>query len=301
MLTQITNIGLPLTLALMMFSMGLQLQRTDFVRQWHSPKHVVLGLLSQFTLPPLLAVGIILLLPLPAAVAAGLLLVSLCPGGASSNLIAHLCRGDGALSVTLTALVSALTPITIPLLLALLSPYLPALSGTPVQLPFGETAGKLLVLTLVPTLIGMSIRAARPSLAHSWAPYLNKISLTALLTMITLLYWINRAVLPELLSMASIASLLLAVLGMIAGFAIGRVLTGSAIVGRTLSIEVGLQNASIAMFISTQILNQPEFAIAALTYGILMNIPALLLMAWVRFSPEHTLKYASSSEAKGNI
>ncbi|ASP38977.1 Na(+)-dependent transporter [Bacterioplanes sanyensis] len=273
--TVISQWILPLALASMMLVMGLSLTLGHFRQVLQRPKEVLLGLSLQWLLLPVLAVAWISWLQLPVALATGLVLLAACPGGATSNIISHLSGGDGALSVTLTAVVSVLAPLLIPLSvnaqLALLdSPQLT------MSLPWLQTALPLLLITAVPLMIGMIIAHRWPVWVQRRQESLNRLAFFAFMTLVVWMTITNLERLPQLWSATTLACLGLCVSAML----ITRLLSHPCqrATRQTLMVEVGIQNAGTAMVIAASILGQPELALVALFYGILMNGPALLLM-----------------------
>lgn len=278
---------LPLALASMMLIMGLSLKPEHFAKLLHSPLHVVLGLALQWLLLPLLAVAWISWLALPPSLALGLVLLAACPGGATSNIISHLSGGDGALSVTLTGIVSLLAPITIPLSVAAQLALLDQ-SDVAIQLSWWHTAGQLLLITALPLVLGMwlthrwSMRVNRHLIA------LNRGALLLFMLLVLAMTLANMARLPELWSQTTLACLGLCISAML----LTRILCHpcSATTRTTLMIEVGIQNAGTAMVLALTLLQRPELALVALFYGILMNAPALLMIArqqWQQASYTH--------------
>lgn len=160
----VTQLVLPLALFVVMLGMGLSLVPADFRRVFEKPRAVAVGALGQLLFLPLVALGVIASLDLPPLFAVGLMVLAFAPGGTTSNAITYLVRGDLALSITLTAVTSLITPITIPLGTAwAMSRYLG--ESATVSLPVGSTIAILVAITLVPVSIGMVIRNKKPGLA----------------------------------------------------------------------------------------------------------------------------------------
>ena len=170
---------LPIALALMMFAMGLTLTLNDFRRIRIFPRPAILGIGLQLLLLPLVAWIMILLLGLwieiPQMLAFGILILAACPGGATSNVISHLAGGDGALSISMTAVVSLIMPFVVPISLAY---QLSWLGGDPlgIQLPIAKTIMQLLVVTVVPVLLAMALRYYWPKVILTIEPVFKKVS-----------------------------------------------------------------------------------------------------------------------------
>ncbi len=267
---------LPVALAGMMLVMGLSLTPAHFRQVLQRPGEVAMGLALQWLLLPMLAVGWILWLQLPPMLATGLVILAACPGGATSNIISHLSGGDGALSVTLTAVVSVLAPLLIPLSINL---QLSLLQAEPLvlQLPWLKTALPLLLITAVPLLLGMLLAYWQPNWVQRWREALNRLAFALFMALVVWMTAVNLERLPQLWSATALACLGLCASAML----LTRLLTQPwpRRTRQTLMVEVGIQNAGTAMVIAASILGQPQLALVALFYGILMNGPALLLIA----------------------
>ncbi|MEB3256226.1 MAG: bile acid:sodium symporter family protein [Synechococcaceae cyanobacterium] len=265
----LTAVLLPLALALVMLGMGLTLTPADFLRLLRRPRAVGLGLLCQMLVLPALTLLILRLVPMAPPIAVGLVVVALCPVGPASTLITYLARGDVALAVSLTALSSALAVLTIPPLTnqAL---HLILGTGTGVQLPIARTMLQICAITLLPTGLGMGIRHGLPRLARSLEPWVNRLATVLLALLILAVLLREGSKLPGFLLQAGIAVILLHGLGIAAGC------LGSLLAGLTspetiaVAVSVGLQNAALAIAITAGLLGDPEMAIPAALYGLLM-------------------------------
>jgi BASS family bile acid:Na+ symporter len=273
----LTTVGLPLALAVVMFGMGLALQPDDFRRLLRDPKAVTTGLICQLVALPLIGALIVRLLPLPPAIAMGLMVVAISPGGPSSNLITYLAKGDVALSVSLTAISSMVTVVTIPLLA---NQALRILMGTRAQisLPVGATMAQILMITLVPTAIGMALRQRAPVVSARLERQVSRVA-AGLLTLIILLVLIQEGEkLPDFLVKAGVAVVLLnglgTLLGFLAGWALGLPLAQQIAV----AVEVGIQNCTLALAITAGLLNNPAMAVPAALYGLWMNASGLAVV-----------------------
>ncbi|MCB2385167.1 bile acid:sodium symporter family protein [Thalassolituus alkanivorans] len=273
----LTQVALPLALAMMMLVMGLSLRPVHFIAVAREPKLILLGLALQLLLLPALALMLVMMLSLPATLAIGLIILVACPGGATSNIISHLSGGDASLSVTLTALITLLAPLTLPLWVNTQLHWL-SLDQLELYLPWLPTLMPLLLVTVVPLLLGMVLAARYPQPVLRALPWFNRLSLLLFIILVIAMAVANSERLPQLWSQATLVCLGLCVLAMAATALISRLLRLSERHTLTLMIEVGIQNAGTAMLISATILQRPDLALVALFYGILMNIPALLLI-----------------------
>ncbi len=273
----LTQVALPLALAMMMLVMGLSLRPAHFVAVAREPKLILLGLALQLLLLPALAFLLVLVLSLPATLAIGLVILAACPGGATSNVISHLSGGDASLSVTLTALITLLAPLTLPLWVNTQLQWL-NLDQLDLYLPWLPTLMPLLLVTVLPLLLGMALAASYPRRVSPALPWLNRLSLLLFMALVIAMAVANSERLPQLWSQATLACLGLCLLAMMSTALISRLLQLGERRSITLMVEVGIQNAGTAMLISATILQRPDLALVALFYGILMNLPALLLI-----------------------
>lgn len=274
----LSQILLPWVLASVMMAMGLNLTKNDFGLIWCHPRRLLLGTSLQILALPLLAWGLVLLLPLSPLAAAGLLLVALVPGGATSNMFSYLVQGDLALSVSLTAIAAVLAPFTLPLVMGWNLEFL-GLSGTGLSLPYWHTVGKLLLVTLVPVLSGMLLRRVLGANILEWIlPKVKVLTGVAMIFVVTALFVSHAQRLPALFSIETLAVLLMCVLSMTLGHQIAHRLRLPPASVRAITVEVGVQNAGVAMMVAFTILQQPGIGLVPLLYGLLMNVPVFLWM-----------------------
>ncbi|MBB6520964.1 bile acid:sodium symporter family protein [Pseudoteredinibacter isoporae] len=278
----VNKIVLPIMLALMMLTMGLSLQRVNFLELMRQPKALALGVTLQLLILPLLAWLIILIFKLPAELAAGLLLISLAPGGASSNAISFLADGDVALSIALTLISSVVVPLLLPIMLLWHYSFL-GMSAEPFQIPILPTITQLCLVSLFPIALGMLLQHIFPQIFLPQQKRLQKTTGLILVVLIVLMAWTNRRELMEIAETASFLLLCLCALAYYCGIFLGRLFGLSGQQQRTLGIETGIQNAGIAMMVAATLMDRPALAMIALFYGIGMNLPALLIIAQIRW------------------
>lgn len=259
----------PAVLFVIMLAMGLGLERADFVRVAQRPRAVIIGCIAQLLVLPAMAFSLAFAFDAPPEVAVGLVLLASAPGGPTSNLFSDLARGDTALSITLTAVGGVVVPFTLPLFVGL---ALRLFLGTQAEiaLPIGQTVVQLLVVTLVPVVLGMTLRERRPQLAARIERVLKRVAVWVLALMIVGAVAKERARIGELVVQAGVLVLVLNVSTMALGFVLGRAARLSAAQSVTLTLEVGIQNAALAMAVALGILGSAAIAIPAALYGMLM-------------------------------
>ncbi|MFP4621108.1 MAG: bile acid:sodium symporter family protein [Bacteroidales bacterium] len=260
---------LPAVLIIIMFGIGLSLERQDFVNVFRFPKTIFIGLFAQMILLPLVAFIILSITNLPPEIKVGFIIIAACPGGSASNLLNHLLKGNVALCVSLTAMNSILIQITMPLIVNLgLLVYMG--QEADIHLPIWETIFKVFFVTLLPTFAGVYVRTRNLKLAL-------KLENPLKVFMTVLLFSVFAAIilLEEKEGGAGIFrysyllpyALALNLGSMMAGYFFARSLGLDNRNNFTISIEVGLQNSALAIFVASTLLNNREMAIVAVVYS----------------------------------
>ncbi|WP_440877117.1 bile acid:sodium symporter family protein [Thalassotalea sp. PLHSN55] len=275
-----TEILLPLALALIMFGMGLSLSKQDFTRLWQTPKPIIIGLIGQIILLPLLAVSIALLFNLSAPLAIGLLILAACPGGTMSNVISQLAKANLALSVSLTAISTLVCVVTTPMIIQYAVTHFAGAQAPSFSLT--ETAIGLFVITLVPVQLGILVKHYCPNWAMNIEVYFRRFSLVFMIAMIVLLMVQERELLLSSFEQVFFASLALNVVSLLMGLALAKLGSLAFREAITLAIEVGIQNATLAILIAVSFLKSPEYAVSAGVYGVAMYIGPLILVLWAK-------------------
>jgi BASS family bile acid:Na+ symporter len=277
----LTAVFLPLALFAVMLGMGLGLKPDDFTRVLVYPKAVVVGLLAQLVLLPLLGFGLVSILPLNPELAVGVMILAACPGGPTSNLVTYLARGNVALSITLTAISSLVTIITIPLVVNL---AMAALMGetTDLQLPLLGTVLQIAVITLVPVALGMALNHYQPQRAAQVERGVKWLSLGLLGLIIAGLLVQQRENVVGYFAQVGLATLALNLVAMAMGYLIARLARLRSADATAITVEVGIQNGTLAIAIASAptLLNQPNLAIPAAIYSLLMFATGGLFAWW---------------------
>jgi len=274
----ISQIFLPISLAIIMFGMGLNLVIADFIRLFTYPKAVFVGLLNQLVFLPFIGFSIIVLFNLNSSMAIGIMILSLCPGGPTSNLITQVAQGNIGLSVTLTALASLITVFTIPIILSKAITYFTGDTAIVIELPILETMLQILLITVIPISIGMLIRKRNESFSMRMERPM-RIASTVLFIIIFLLVMIaNKENLIQAMKEVGLATLLLNLSTMGLGYITSKFfgITGKSQI--SITIESGIQNGTLAFVIATTILNNIEMGLPTGAYSIWMFITGGVLM-----------------------
>lgn len=267
----LTQIVMPLCLFIIMMGMGLSLVPADFRRVLIYPKAVVLGLSGQLLLLPVFGFLIATFLVDDPALAVGVMLLAACPGGTTSNMVTHLAKGDLALSITLTAVSSLITFITIPIILSFSLNYFYASEET-INLPMLQTMGTLFLITLLPVSLGMLVRHNATRFALRLEPYLNRFALLFLVFLIISVCIQQREILGNAIQSAGPATLFLNISTMVFGYCLARAHRLNAEQTTSITLEIGIQNSALAMLIATTLLDNPAIALPPGIYSLVMYI-----------------------------
>ncbi len=279
--TLFAQVLLPLALAFIMFTLGVGLTPADFKRIALQPKAFIVGAALQFLSLPLIAVLLVAFLPIPPIVKVGVVLLAACPGGTTSNLLTHMARGDVALSVSLTAITSLASVVTVPLVLMValalfMGPEAP-------EVGMVSTGIVIFALTVVPVGLGMGLRKLAPKLALSLERHSRFMS-GLVFTAVVIATVLNEGVGETLrrLTEAGAVSLALNVVAMAVAFAVSSVLAFKMRQRVALTLECGLQNATLAIVVASSLLGDIDYAMPAAIYGLMMFATAGVFILWAR-------------------
>ena len=274
----IGQIFLPISLAIIMFGMGLSLVTDDFVRLFAYPKAVLVGLCNQLLFLPLIGFAIVVLFDLNPTMAIGVMILSVCPGGPTSNLITQVSRGNIGLSVTLTALASLITVFTIPILLSKAITYFTGDIDVVIQLPILETMLQILMITIIPISIGMIIRKRREAFALSMEKPMRTASTVLFVIIFLIIIIANKDNLTQAMKEVGLPTLLLNLSTMGLGFVSAKLFGIRGKSQISITIESGIQNGTLAFVIATTILNNFEMGLPTGAYSIWMFLTGGFLM-----------------------
>jgi BASS family bile acid:Na+ symporter len=272
---------LPLALAFIMLYLGMTLRLADFQSVLKRPRALIAGLAGQLLLVPLLGFGVAWSLHLDPVMAVGLMVLAACPGGVSSGLLTHLARGDVALSISLTAVTSVAAVLTLPLVVDASMQFFMA-NATGVKFPLVDMVRKIFLMTTLPVLLGMALRAWQPLRVARIKPVASRAATALFLAIILTTFWDQRFVLLNHLSSIGPASLLLNLL----------ILAGAWLLSRQLGLlprdriavvtECGLQNSALGIYVCVQLLHSPAMSVPSVVYALLMNAGALVFVVLMR-------------------
>ena len=285
----IVKLFIPIALGVIMFGMGLGLSGNDFRRVLRRPRAVALGAIGQLVILPAVGLLCAILFKVPPALGVGLVLVTACPGGPTSNFFSLLAGADVALSVSLTAISGVVTVFTIPIIINLALEFFMGASST-LRLPVLETIGQIIAVVLVPIAAGMLVKRRSEARARWLEAIVKKLSIAILAILIVGAVAKEGPRVLRYVGDVGLAVLALNLSTMLIGFLLARVGKLPRPQAITISLEVGMQNAALAISIALGLLNRTDMAIPAVVYGLWMYIPCLGLVWWAR---------ASQKRAKG--
>ena len=281
MTSQLSTALLPFALGVVMLGLGLTLTAADFARVLVYPRAALVALTCQLVLLPLVCLALVTAWGLPAVLAVGMMVLAASPGGATANLLSHLAGGDVALNITLTAVNSVVSVVTLPVVVNLSVAHLlgddPALGLQP------DKVGQVFAIVLVPVLLGMLARRFAPVFAGRMQTPVRVASVIVLLLVIAAAVAQNSAVLGDGLRTVGPVTLVFAALSLAVGYLVPRALRvrrGQAIAS---SMEIGIHNAvlGITIALSPALLDLPEAAVPPAIYGLLVYLPAGLFAAYL--------------------
>ncbi len=277
----LTSVILPLSLAIIMLGMGTTLVLADFKRVFIYPKAVAIGIVGQILVLPVVGFLFASQFGLKPEYAVGVMVLVACAGGATSNMIVYLAKGDVALSVTLTAISSCITVISIPFIINFALREFMGASGD-AELPIGSTNMTLFAFTLFPVMLGMLLRHKFSDIALRLETPINRIaSLLFVLIVLSIMYQ-ERAGLVDTMLAAGPVAYGLNFITMLLGFSAARAFKLDDKQSIAISIEVGVQNSATGIFIATVMLHNSEIAIIPAVYSLIMYLNAGLLIGLMR-------------------
>ncbi|HHZ65715.1 MAG TPA: bile acid:sodium symporter family protein [Flavobacteriales bacterium] len=265
----LTSVLLPLALFIIMLGMGLSLVIDDFRRVAQYPKAATIGLINQLLFLPLIGFAIASVSGLPGELCVGLMILAACPGGVTSNLISHLAKGDTALSISLTAISSVVSILTIPLIINFaIEHFLHA--DQAIKPPTEDIVKQIIAITILPVSIGMLIRKKRERFALRMDKPVRIFSAVFLLLIIVAAIIKEKQVLIDYFGQVWIATLGLNITTMLLGYAAARIFKLTLPQSVTISIESGIQNGTLGLVIATTILQNSLMSITPAIYSLLM-------------------------------
>ena len=277
----VTDIFLPIALAFIMFALGLGLTGADFLRVIKQPKDFFVGAISQIILLPIIAFVLVKVWPISPELAIGVMIIAAAPGGVTSNVLTSFAKGDVALSISLTAVISLLSVITVPFII-ITSLSLLGTENVAQNISLAGMAISMFLIVTVPVVLGMVFRKFASNAAIKFEPIAKKISIVLFIIVLLGAILAEKDNIVNYFAEAGLITLVLNVLMMLVAFYVAQLLgTGNA-QKKCISIECGLQNGTLAIFVGTALFGGGAFVIPAATYSLIMFGTSLIFVFLIR-------------------
>ena len=277
----VTDVILPLALAFIMFVLGLGLTGTNFLRVIKQPRDFFVGALSQVILLPVIAFILVKIWPIAPELAIGVMIIAAAPGGVTSNLLTSFAKGDVALSISLTAIISLFSVITIPFIV-LTSVELLGGSNITQDISLFSMSRDMFLIVTVPVILGMLLRKFSSGVALKLEPIAKKVSIALFVLVLLGAIATERENVISYFAQAGPITLILNVVMMIVAYYVAHFLASGTKQKKCITIECGLQNGTLAIFVATSIFGGGMYVIPAATYSLIMFATSLIFVYLVR-------------------
>ena len=274
---------LPIALAFIMFALDLGLTGADFLRVIKQPKDFFVGAISQIILLPIIALFLVKFWPISPELAIGVMIIAAAPGGVTSNILTSFARGDVALSISLTAIISLLSVITVPFIIVT-SLGLLGSENIAQNISLTSMAISMFVIVTVPVILGMIFRRFASNAAIKFESIAKKISIVLFIIILLGAILSEKDNIVSYFADAGIITLILNVVMMIVAFYVAKLLGTGTAQKKCIAIECGLQNGTLAIFVGTTFFGGGVFVIPAATYSLIMFATSLIFVFFVKNS-----------------
>jgi len=267
----------PISLALIMFGLGMSLTIQDFLRVIKVPKDFLVGFICQLILLPLIAFALIKLLNTPTVLALGVMLIAAAPGGVTSNILTKFADGDVALSISLTAIISLISIITVPFIV-FLSIDLLNIDYIAKEISMLAISLKMFFVVTIPVIMGMLIRHFAVNFVIKNILVIQRISISLFVLIFIAIYieeWDN---IVSFILQAGIIALTLNIVMMVVSFYVAKFFASGVAQQRCISLECGLQNGTLAVFVGTQLFDEMVYIVPTAAYALVMMITSLIFL-----------------------
>ena len=267
----------PIALALIMLGLGLGLSTRDFLRVINNPKDFTVGIICQLILLPIVAYILLLILRLPVELALGLMIIAAAPGGVTSNVLTKFANGDVALSISLTAVGSLISIFSVPFIV-FSSAKLLGVTDLSSDITMTGIALKMALVVTVPVILGMIIRRFAENFISSNINIVNRITGILFIVVFAAIWIEERENIISYLGQAGLAVLILNVVMMTLAFYIAKGFATGIPQRKCISLECGLQNGTLAVFVATQIFNDVAYMVPTAAYALIMYITGFIFI-----------------------
>ena len=273
----------PISLALIMLGLGLGLTGRDFLRVLNNPKDFIVGFICQLILLPVVAYIIVLIMDLPIEIALGIMIIAAAPGGVTTNVMTKFANGDVALSISLTAIISLISIISVPFIIFKSADLLGA-TGISSNITMTGIALKMALVVTVPVILGMIIRKFAVNFVTSNISIIEKITIILFLIVFAAILVEEKDNILNYFKQAGIAALTLNVVMIMLSYYIAKMFATGVKQRKCISIECGLQNGTLAIFVATQIFSDITYIIPTAAYALIMYLTGFILIFILRRS-----------------
>ena len=271
----------PIALALIMLGLGLGLTTQDFLRVLKQPKDFLIGFICQLILLPIIAFLLIKILNTPLELALGVMIIAAAPGGVTSNVLTKFANGDVALSVSLTAIISLISIISVPFIV-FKSANLFGIDYVSKNISMASISLKMFLVVTLPVMIGMLIRKFATNFIITNTQNIQRISVF-LFAIVFLAIWIEEwEKITSFMSRAGLIALILNLVMMTIGFYVAKLFASGIEQRKCISLECGLQNGTLAVFVSTQIFDNIVYIVPTAAYALIMFFTSIIFVFLVR-------------------
>ncbi len=267
----------PIALALIMLGLGLGLSTRDFLRVINNPKDFTVGIICQLILLPIVAYILLLILRLPVELALGLMIIAAAPGGVTSNVLTKFANGDVALSISLTAIGSLISIFSVPFIV-FTSAKLLGVTDLSSDITMTGIALKMALVVTVPVILGMIIRRFAENFISSNINIVNRITGILFIVVFAAIWIEERENIISYLGQAGLAVIILNVVMMTLAFYIAKGFATGIPQRKCISLECGLQNGTLAVFVATQIFNDVAYMVPTAAYALIMYITGFIFI-----------------------
>ena len=266
----------PICLVLIMLGLGLGLSLKDFTRVLRAPKDFFVGFFSQLLILPIVALGIALILDLSAPIAVGLMIIAAAPGGVTSNVLTKFADGDVALSISLTAIVSLISIISVPFVVINSAEFLGVVVSKDISMT--GIALKMALVVTVPVIIGMIIRGFAENFISSKINIINKLTGWLFIIVFAAIWIEEKNNILNYLAQAGLAVLILNVVMMLIAYFIAKKFVSGIAQQKCIALECGLQNGTLAVFVATLMFDDIAYVIPTAAYALTMYITGFIFI-----------------------
>ena len=271
----------PLALALIMLALGLGLSTQDFLRVIRQPKDFIVGLICQLILLPIIAFILIKIFNTPLELALGVMIIAAAPGGVTSNVLTKFANGDVALSVSLTAIISLFSIISVPFIV-FTSADLLEISNISKEISMIGISMKMFLVVTLPVLLGMLIRKFATNFIMSKTQLIQRISIILFIIVFAAIWVEEWENIMSYIAQAGAITLVLNIVMMIVGYYVAKFLASGVAQRKCISLECGLQNGTLAVFVASQLFSDITFLIPTAAYALIMFVTSILFVLFVR-------------------